>query len=165
MTFQIIAFFLTLLMLTVIVTDVRSYLIPNWLVGLLLLLYPVSLALLHLPDWPGALLAGGIMFAVGFALFALRLMGGGDVKLLAVASLYAGRSQILPYLALVAVLGGLLALFLLLARPVIGYFFSSLKRPYPIPRLFRIDEPVPYGVAIALAFLYLLWSGALPGLK
>jgi hypothetical protein len=47
---------------------------------------------------------------------------------------------------------------------MIPYALSKLKNPPPIPRVFTIGEPVPYGVAIAIVFLVLLWTGKIPGI-
>jgi prepilin peptidase CpaA len=161
-----LAVILTCLTLTVILTDTARFMIPNWLVALLLLLYPVLLFLApQLPDWKMALLIGGVTFGIGFLLFNFNLMGGGDVKLLAVLAVFAGKEGIAPFIMGVGLLGGVLALGLLLLRPIATFAFSKLKNPPPIPRVLTIGEPVPYGVAIAIAFLLIVWQGEVPGLK
>ena len=82
---------LTLLVLAAL-TDLRERRIPNWLTGGVAALYPVYLA--AQPD-PGGL-AGGARprrrwsVVVGLGLFARELIGGGDVKLIAALSLWAG---------------------------------------------------------------------------
>lgn len=79
-------------------------------------------------------------------------------------TLWVGWAHAFEYLVGVGVLGGLLALLLLIIRPVVVFGCSRLKHPPTIPKLLTLGEPVPYGVAIAGAFLYMLWVGMLPGL-
>lgn len=72
---------LTGFMAAVLFFDVTRYIIPNWLVGVLLVLYPAFVLMSPVPvGWPMALAAAGLMFVVGVVIFAFRLMGGGDVS-------------------------------------------------------------------------------------
>ncbi|MDY0883291.1 prepilin peptidase [Dongia soli] len=127
------------LMILAALSDSRSYLIPNWLtagvaltaaVSFLRLPFDLTFLALHL----GAAL---LILAVGFALFAQDLFGGGDVKLLTALALWTGFAD-LPRLLLVTTLaGGLLALGILIWRRL---------------RLASggvIDQRLPYGIAIA----------------
>lgn len=156
---------LTFLMLMVLVYDIGRYIIPNWLVALVALLW---LALLWMQpaaiDWQMGLMVGAAAFVAGFLLFFTKLMGGGDVKLLAACCLWTGLDALLFYLLLVALLGGLLSLLLLFLRPAMAYMLSHRKKKTPkLPKVLLQGEPVPYGVAIAGAFLIVLWAGKLPG--
>jgi prepilin peptidase CpaA len=161
----IVAVLLTALMLTVILTDASRFIIPNWLVLTVVALYAVSAFTLPIPDRLPAVAIGLATLVFGiFVLFQFKIMGGGDVKLLAATAFFAGKTSILPFLVGVGLLGGLVALVLLLLRPFVAYAFSRLENPPKIPRVLTTDEPVPYGIAIAIAFLMLLWSGKLPGL-
>jgi prepilin peptidase CpaA len=161
----ILPMILTCLMLMVMISDFTRFIIPNWLVVVLLALYPVMVLLAPVkPDWMMAILIGSAAFGVGFVLFILKVMGGGDVKLLAVAGVWAGTTSFLPLIFGVGVWGGILAVLLLIIRPIIAFGFSKLKSPPSIIRVFTIGEPVPYGVAIALSFLILLWTGKISGL-
>lgn len=154
---------LSLLMLLVIYFDGRHYIIPNWLVGLVLALYPLAVWLSpEAINWPMALAAGAIMFVAGFIMFTLRWMGGGDVKLLAACALWVGMGKLLEYSLWVAIFGGALSLFLLMMRPVLHWTVPAWTER--LPKLFHQGAPVPYGLAIAIAFLLLLWQGAVPGL-
>jgi prepilin peptidase CpaA len=138
--------------------DFRRLVIPNGVVVGLCVLWP-----LHLAAAPGATLligmaAIGCGFAVFFAgalLFSRGLIGGGDVKLLAAATLWAGPSGTLPLLALTGLLGGLLGLFALLP---ICPDFAGLRRRMPTGSSEIVaSRPnsvvVPYGMAIAAAAL------------
>lgn len=156
---------LSLLMLMVLAYDVTRYVIPNWLVAVVLALWPAVLwsAPPGAVDWMMALLVGVGMFAVGFALFATRLMGGGDVKLLAVCGVWTGLDALASYLLAVAVLGGVLSLVLLFLRPALAFTLARRENPPSLPRVLTQGEPVPYGVAIGIGFLIVLWMGKLPG--
>lgn len=157
---------LTCFMVTVMFFDLTRYLIPNWLVGLMLALYPVMLVMTPLPvDWLYALLIAAGVFAGGLVIFAKKWMGGGDIKLLIVCALWAGTGGALELLLYTGVLGGVLSLGLWLLRPAIAWYASRRPAPPVIPRLFTIGEPVPYGLAIASAFLIILWMGKIPGLS
>ena len=72
------------LMAAMIWTDLRHMRIPNTLVAAVALL-GLGCALAGLmPDLAPRLIAGGAVFLAGLALFAMGVMGGGDVKMLAV---------------------------------------------------------------------------------
>lgn len=164
MIFAII-FYLSACLLGVMVLDATRFTIPNWLNGLLLAAYPVFVAFTPEPvDWLGGLAAAGIMLVIGFLVFAFRVMGGGDAKLLMVAGLWFGPVQIMPFLMTMALLGGALAALLLLMRARLPMVMAWLnKTPENLPRMFRHGEPVPYGLAIAGAWIFMLWTGEMPG--
>jgi prepilin peptidase CpaA len=96
--------------------------------------------------------AGGTVLAVTFAMFALGGMGGGDAKLLSATAVWMGMSfELLQYLILGAVIGGLLTLLIILYRrsPL-----STLTGNNIFLRHFA-DEKVgiPYAVALGAAGL------------
>lgn len=155
---------LSLLLCLVLWLDVTRFLIPNWLNLLVFLLYP-AMWLLHPspPDALSGLACFGALFAFGYTLFAFRIMGGGDVKLLAALGLWLGiTAGAMHFLLYMSIIGGILTLLLLGARKPISAMYESREQ---IPRLFRPREPVPYGVAIALGFLLTLWLGKVPGFE
>lgn len=128
--------------------------IPNWLVLTLLLGYVVlaPLAGLSLYQMALGLASAAVVFCLGLGAFACGWMGGGDVKLMAVAALWLGLPYLPAFLLWTAILGGLLTLALLLYRslPLSDAFVSRMGWAVPL----RADENrVPYGVAIALAAL------------
>ncbi len=148
-------------MIAVIAFDVTRYIIPNWLVASILVLYPVAVLISpHQIDWMMALAGAAIVFLVGYVVFALRLMGGGDIKLITVCALWVGWSSLLEFIFVTAILGGLLAAALWIIRKLIPHI-KSIK---VLPRILKEGESVPYGVAIALAFLYLHYLGKLAAL-
>ena len=69
-------------------SDLRDYIIPNRISIAIAALYPAHiLATENIHILPGALIMAAVVFAVGFAFFALRIAGGGDVKLMTAAAL------------------------------------------------------------------------------
>lgn len=155
-----IALYLLFSMLAVIYFDATRFIIPNWLVGSLLALYPVAYYLSPaIIDWKMDILAMLLTFAIGFVVFALRLMGGGDVKLIIVLALWVGWEKLAMFGFNFAVLGGVLSLAILLIRKMIPYAVSNKDK---LPRVFKDKQPVPYGLAIAGAFLMMLYTNDVP---
>jgi prepilin peptidase CpaA len=90
--------------------------------------------------WQSIVGALGVLL-VGMGLNALGLLGGGDVKLLAVMTLWVGWPDLLEYLITVALAGGGLSLLWILMRRVGQMICSST--------LMSWTKDLPYGVAIA----------------
>jgi len=131
-------------------TDLRSRHIGNWLNGAIALTAPLFWWASGLSLWPDIALQLGVAlatFAVLAGLFALRAMGGGDVKLLTALALWIAPLLFLKLLIVMALLGG--ALTLVFAIPHI------LRRK-------RAKLTIPYGVAIAMAGLWVLGTSYLP---
>ena len=85
-------------------------------------------------------------------LFASGYMGGGDVKLLAATALWAGLGQVMPLLAMVAIVGGGFALVVLAC--VIRWCRPRFWRACAsIPDFAQKQMPIPYGIPIAIAGL------------
>jgi prepilin peptidase CpaA len=152
---------ITLFLLLIMAYDVSKFIIPNWINGTLLLLWPAMFLLTPVrPEWEMHLIALGVAFVVGFVFFALRVMGGGDIKLLVVSALWIGHEHIVEFLIYMGVLGGVLSIALLAVRPLANFWYKQEQ----LPRLLHKGAPVPYGLAIAGAFLILLWNDQIPGL-
>ena len=100
-----------------------------------------------------------IVLVVGFALFALRWIGGGDAKLAAATTLWLGFGLTLPYLVYAALLGGVLTLAILLLRrlPLTPF----LARYRWLERLHDRKSGVPYGIALAAAGLLTYTNSAI----
>ncbi len=100
------------------------------------------------------LAAGGLVLAIAFGLFAAGWIGGGDAKLAAATALWFGFDQLMPYLMISGLFGGLLTMIILILR----------SRPLParmekwpwLRRLHAANEGVPYGIALAFAALLIL---------
>jgi prepilin peptidase CpaA len=154
--------FLLFCMLATIWFDATRYIIPNWLVGALLAVYPLAVVMAAQPvDWPMALAGMAIVFAVGYVVFAMKWMGGGDIKLIIACSLWVGFSNLLDFIFLFALLGGLLSVVVWSVRKLEPLLLTP-ARMATLPRILRNGEPVPYGLAIAAAFLLLMWMGRIP---
>lgn len=160
----IFAVILTVAMLAVIYLDTTRFLIPNWLNLTLLAVFLVWGFVAPHMDWLSALYMFLALFAAGYLMFAFHIMGGGDVKLLAVCGLFVGWGQAgISFIFYTAILGGLLSLLVLALRFLLPPICARLGGK-SLPALFTMGEPVPYGLAIAGAFLLLLWRNHLPGL-
>jgi len=135
------------LMAAAAVEDIRRLVIPNAVVAGLCVLWPLHLAAAPSFTIAGSLGAAGCaaaVFFVGALLFSRGLIGGGDVKLLAAATLSAGPVSSPALLVVTGVLGGLLTLVLL--------FSARLRAAISWARAAAVSSlPVPYGAAIAAA--------------
>ena len=131
-------------------TDLRRRQIDNWLNAGIALAAPLYWWASGLSLWPGVGIQLGIAlatFAVLAILFALRAMGGGDVKLLTVLALWIEPEWFLRLLIVMALVGGVLTI-------VMG--------AWHIMRRQRDRLAVPYGVAIAIAGLWVLGTHYIP---
>ena len=91
---------------------------------------------------------GAAALVLGFAMYAVRWIGGGDAKLFAAAALWIGWPAAVTYLGLTGIAGGALAVALLgLRSAYVRPFIPS--GPAWLARLIEPGESVPYGVAIA----------------
>jgi prepilin peptidase CpaA len=134
-------------------TDATSYTIPNR-ISLALAAGFVAAALacgLPLPDFAACVGVGAAAFLAGVAMFALKLMGGGDAKLAAACLLWLGPAAAMPFLLWTAVAGGGLALLLLAGRRLPVPVAAS--GPAWVGRLLQPGGDVPYGIAIAAGAL------------
>ncbi len=104
---------LAIALLCVIVTDLKSRTISNRLTMTVALGAPLYWLSIGLPLWPGIAFQLGlavVVFAVCCVLFAIRQMGGGDVKLLTALSLWIPPSQFTLLLVAMAMLGWVLTM-------------------------------------------------------
>ncbi len=123
--------------------------IPNWVVVTIAALYPIYVMSTAQPvAWQGALVVAGLVFAIGFALYSFRLLGGGDVKLLAAVALWAGPVQITAFMISTAIIGGLLAIVATTPlRLLLPYMAAATRVDVDMRQLVKLQ--IPYGVAIA----------------
>jgi len=94
-----------------------------------------------------------VVFSVSAFAFALGTIGGGDVKLLAAASLFAGPTYQFDFLAVTAFVGGLLGLALLAGVPV-----GPARQ---VEGAATLRSGLPYGPAIAAGGLWVVASLAI----
>lgn len=119
---------LAALTLTAAAYDIRCRRIPNWLVlagiitGFAWNIYSGS--------WSGLATAAkglGLGFILYFPLYLLRARGAGDVKLLAAVGAIAGPGNCFWVFFLTAILGGIIAMFILLLRGRVRHTFFNLS--------------------------------------
>ena len=135
---------LAIALLGAAISDLRTRLIHNWLTFGIAAVAPLYWWATGLALWPGvaAQLALGVAaFAVLTGLFALRMMGGGDVKLLTALALWLPWQPFLTLVVIMALLGGVLTI-------VFAAWHRIARRSGKLE--------IPYGVAIAGAGLWVI---------
>ena len=141
---------LAIALLVAAATDWRRRQIDNWLNLGIALTAPLFWWASGLSLWPGVawqLGVGVAAFAIFAAMFALKWMGGGDVKLLTALALWIEPEWFLKLLIMMALVGGLLTL-------VMGAWHIARRQ--------KDRLAIPYGVAIAIAGLWVLGTHYLP---
>jgi len=154
--------------------DVRTRRIPNG-IAFAGVLAALALRLAAGPDAALEGLLGALVgLAVGFALFALGVFGGGDGKFLMAVGAFLGHRQLLGAMLVIALVGGVLALFEAARRGVLGpalrrtgwtlLHLGTLGRmgwrPSAAPATAAAEAfSVPYGVAIAAGALITWFFG------
>jgi prepilin peptidase CpaA len=158
-------------LLWVVFSDLIYRRIANWLIVALLLLWLLSsgwLAWHGMLTWSAigsSLLAAALVLILGYVLFAMRWMGAGDVKLMAVLCLWLGQ-QAFAFLMITSLIGGVLALGMPLLRviePPLALAFARLTELLGLtswPRPMALQEHavpgIPYGIAIALGAAFVM---------
>ena len=139
--------------------DVRTRRIPN---ALSLATAALGLARIALAaeviDAAYTLAAAAIIFAITFALFQRGAIGGGDAKILPATALLIGYRELLGFLFLMSLCGGVLALATLAAERLDQFFRRCRPGERVSPtgqsdrgRVASKRSTVPYGVAVAIA--------------
>lgn len=131
-------------------TDMRRRQIDNWLNAGIALCAPLFWWSSNLSLWPDVAMQLGVAvaaFAILAGLFALRAMGGGDVKLLTALALWIKPEWFLELIIIMALLGGLLTI-------VMGAWHVMRRQ--------RERLAIPYGVAISAAGLWVIGFHYLP---
>ncbi|CAA7615368.1 prepilin peptidase [Magnetospirillum sp. UT-4] len=138
--------------------DLACFRIPNRLTLAMALLFPLAALLAPVQvAWGWHVAAGFGVFAAGAGLFAMGLMGGGDVKLMAAATLWLGLPNLGAFMLLVSLSGAALTLALLGLRAL------PIGRGGPLPAVLHAKAGIPYGVAIATGGILLVWRLPLLG--
>jgi len=140
-------------LLTAAFTDLRRRQIDNWLNAAVALAAPAFWWASGLDLWPDVAWQLGIAaltFLVCAGLFALRMMGGGDVKLLAALALWIQPMHFA---------------WLVVAMSLIGALLTIVFAGWHIARRQPGRAAIPYGVAICAAGLLTLADKSLPTLQ
>ena len=131
-------------------TDMRRRQITNWLNLAIALAAPLFWWASGLDLLPGVAWQVGIAvltFVVTAGLFALRAMGGGDVKLLTALALWIRPNDFMYLVLVMAVLGGVLTILL-------GCWHMARRQQSRLA--------IPYGIAISAAAILTLIDKTLP---
>ena len=149
------------------VSDYRTYKIPNWLTfggAAFALIYKTTIAAAPLAAF--GLAAGGLLFglAIMLPMYIVRVMGAGDVKLMAMVGAFLGFSATLHAALYVFIVGGIAAIgFALLNKSLTrmllnvkdaaqGMLLSSIVGIKPDGQIAagKSVGKLPYGVCIAI---------------
>jgi prepilin peptidase CpaA len=144
---------LAIALLVAAFTDLKRRQIDNWLTLGIAAATPLFWWASGLALWPDVAWQFGVAlasFVVLAGLFALRAMGGGDVKLLTALALWIPPLWFLKLLVVMALVGGVLTV-------VLGAWHVARRR--------RDRLAIPYGVAISCAGLWVLASHYLPAFQ
>lgn len=131
-------------------SDLFTMTIPNRISVILLGAFAIIAPLIGLsaPVIGTHLVAGLIVFATCFTLFAFGIMGGGDAKLLTASAVWFGlNNSLMEFLIYVSIFGGLLTLVVLMLRKQEN---TILAAGIPVPHLLFTAKKIPYGIAICV---------------
>jgi prepilin peptidase CpaA len=167
-----VAILLLLLVITAAVFDIRTRRIPNWLTLTGIILGFALNAILQYPyPLTGVKHSGfGLLFAfaIYFVLYLIHAMGAGDVKLMAaIGAIIANPANWFLLFIVTALIGGLFALTLLLAKGRLRKTFGNVafmlhelghaRAPYMSREELDVQSPkavtLPHGFTIAVGCL------------
>lgn len=160
------------LLLAAALSDLAWRIIPNRIPVLVAGLGLVSHIIIGDPLW--ALVGGASVFAVCAVLWRFKVIGGGDVKLLAAVAFCVPPANLLGLYVAITLAGGGLALIYLVLRPVMRRLVPRILAQLPQTaalwrRVARVEfwrigrgRSMPYGIAIAIGTLTILIQGIHP---
>lgn len=171
MIVNIVLIVFCLLLIWGIISDIKDYILSNKLCLSVTFLYFIFLGALYIngtfPPFSYILYSIGIaavVFIVLAALFALNLIGGGDVKLIPAVTLWAGPNLTLKFLLITTICGGIVSIGML----AIKYFKKTLFQPkssenvnYFVPESSELENEgnnIPYGIAISIGGLAIAYD-------
>lgn len=133
-------------------SDYKGMVIPNYITVFVLLSFFVSYAALYFggiqifEPLKHHLIAGGVMFFITFVMFVVRMVGGGDSKLIMAFAFWVGLEGLpvyLFYMALSGVFIGVAAIILKRKKP-----FKNPAEGSWVARVQSGENVIPYGIAI-----------------
>ena len=132
--------------------DVLKLRIPNIIPAGLVALFALQILVGRTLQAPlDHLLAMGLALLILLPLFALHMLGGGDVKLLAAVALWLGMHKLAALLILVGIVGGAFALFWLAMRWLIRTGLPDRD----LPRSLQAHAPLPFALPIMIVAVLL----------
>jgi prepilin peptidase CpaA len=138
------------LLVWAVISDFSSMTIPNRLPIAVSILFVAHIFASPTPvDWIGSLEVAAAVFVFSAVLFHFRLMGGGDVKLMAAIALWAGPQNVLGFLLITSLTGGALARIALSKfAPYVEFALHFVGGTGTAGGMAR--RVIPYGIAIAV---------------
>ncbi len=146
---DIFGILLAVLLLMAAWTDIKTRTISNELNATIALLAIVFWWIAGESLWPDVAMRIAVallVFGVGVGLFLLRMMGGGDVKMIGALALWLPINALFAMLTVMALAGGAISIGILVRQK----FRPNEARP-----------EVPYGVAIAIGGIWVIANGLL----
>ncbi|MGH6905259.1 MAG: A24 family peptidase [Geminicoccaceae bacterium] len=136
--------------------DVLCLRIPNIIPLGLVVLFALQLLVepgIHAPL--DHFLAMAVALLILLPVFALDMLGGGDIKLLAAVALWLGMHKLAALLILVGIVGGIFALVWLAARWLIRRGLGDR----PLPTSLQAHAPLPFALPITIVAALLFPTG------
>lgn len=146
------------LVLVAAASDIAMYRIPNIVVLMMIVLYPIYVVVSPGEEqWLVSLGLFAVTIAVGIPLSQYGVFGAGDMKLLAAILLWAGPALAAPALVLATVAGGLMSLLMLSkVKFIIAGALASIGRE-SLGKMF-LAKNMPYGVGLAFGGVFVGWA-------
>jgi prepilin peptidase CpaA len=136
--------------------DVLRLRIPNTIPVALVALFAIQLLVGRNVQAPlEHLQAMGVALLILLPFFALNMLGGGDVKLLAAVALWLGMSKLAALMILVGIVGGIFALFWLAMR----WLICAGLRDRKLPKSLQAHAPLPFALPIMIVGMLLFERG------
>jgi prepilin peptidase CpaA len=135
--------------------DVLKLRIPNTIPAGLIVMFALQILLGGVEAPLHHILAMGLALLILLPLFALDMLGGGDVKLLAAVALWLGMNKLAALLVLVGIVGGVFALVWLAIR----WLLRTGLRDRELPSSLRAHAPLPFALPIMIVAVLLFERG------
>lgn len=137
-------------------SDFKSLRISNWIPLALI----VGFAIYYFIFWQKIPITQHVIYAlivlvVGFFLFAFKLFGAADIKLIFAIVLWAGPQHTIPFIFFTSLFGGIFAFLIIITKRIIEAKPNYKPKLSITRRLVRLARKnvIPYGIAIGLAAL------------
>ncbi|SCA55718.1 putative Peptidase A24A prepilin type IV [Candidatus Terasakiella magnetica] len=151
---MIIAAFVALLLVSAL-EDLDDYRIPNFISIALIALYPFYvLTAPHEVSIGWSMVIGLVFFMIGLGLFSAGIMGGGDVKLIALTGLWVGPLGLFPFLFAMVIVGAIMSIFMLSSSLRHGSAYICVQMGFVNAQEKILTDKLPYGVAICAGGLF-----------
>lgn len=146
------------LVLVAAASDITAYRIPNIVVLMMIVLYPIYVVVSPGEEqWLFSLGLFAVTIAIGVPLSLYGVFGAGDMKLLAAILLWAGPTLAAPALVVATMAGGLISLLMLSKMKfVIASALASIGRESLGKML--LAKNMPYGLGLAFGGIFVGWA-------